>query len=193
MTALSGTPMLFGNLVDHLLASTVTFYMGNLGLQGLSKIAVVARRGVNEVLKWCYFDPSRADTKIGKLAAYIPTPITNFFKDDSGYNAKHTVKIDVPDLDTEGNQTYESDGTTVKMKKIDKEVYVRGPIELLVSGIGLSLIALIALELKETLWRPAHPLLNSVLSYISPFRAVLGQSWVADGVRHLVGAAKARI
>jgi hypothetical protein len=193
MTALAGTPWSVGYAVDTLLAASVTLYLGNLALQGLSKVAVVARRGVNEALKACYFDTSKADSLVGKAAAWVPEKVSNFFSDDSGYNATHMVQKDVPVLDKDGNKTYEADKKTVKTEKKEVPVYTHGHIALLVSGLGLSLFALIALEAKETLWRPAHPLLNGVLSYISPFRAVLGQSWVADGINRLVGAAKARI
>ncbi len=193
MTALAGTKWSVGYVVDGLLSASYTLFMGNLALQGLSKVAVVARRGVNECLKACYFDTSKTDSLAGKATAWIPEKVTNFFRDDSGYNARHDVERDVPVLDKDGKKVYEADKKTVKTKKEFVNEPVHGNITLLVSGLGLSLFALIALEVKETLWRPANPLLNGVLSYISPFRAVLGQSWVANGINHLVGAAKARI
>ncbi len=193
MTALAGTKWSVGYVVDGLLSASFTLYMGNLALQGLSKVAVVARRGVNEALKACYFDTSKSDTLASKATAWVPERVVTFFKDDSGFNDVHMVQKDVPVLDTHGKKTYEADRKTVKTEKKHVEEYVHGNVTLLVSGLGLSLFALIALEMKETLWRPANPLLNGVLSYISPFRAVLGQSWVADGINHMVGAAKARI
>jgi hypothetical protein len=193
MTALAGTKWSVGYVVDGLLSASFTLYMGNLALQGLSKVAVVARRGVNECLKACYFDTSRTDSLASKATAWVPPQVSNFFRDDSGYNAVHQVVRDVPILDKDGRKIYEADNKTVRTekKRVDEPVY--GNIALLVSGLGLSLFALIALETKEALWRPANPILNGVLSYISPLRAVLGKSWVANGINHLVGAAKARI
>ncbi len=192
MTALAGTKWSIGYVVDGLLSASYTLYMGNLALQGLSKVAVVARRGVDEALKKVYFDTSKADTLAGKSVAWVPEKVTNFFKDDSGYNKTHKVERDVPVLDAEGKKVYQADNKTVKTEKKRVEEYVKGNVTLLVSGLGLSLFALFALEAKETLWRPANPILNGVLTYISPLRAVLGQSWVANGINHLVGAAKAR-
>jgi hypothetical protein len=193
MTALAGTKWSIGYVVDGLLSASYTLYMGNLALQGLSKVAVVARRGVNEALKACYFDTSKSDTLAGKATAWVPERITNFFKDDSGYNEMHDVERDVPVLDKDGKKVLLADKKTFKTEKQEVKEPVHGHVALLVSGLGLSLFALIALEAKETLWRPANPILNGVLSYISPLRAVLGQSWVADGINHLVGAAKAKI
>ena len=119
----------------------------------------------------------------GKATAWIPAPVTNFFKDDSGYNEMHDVEREVPVM-KDGKQVMENKKPKTEKKEVSEPVH--GNVALLVSGLGLSLFALIALEVKETLWRPANPLLNGVLSYISPFRAVLGQSWVADGINNLV-------
>lgn len=171
MTALAGTNWSVGYVVDALLSAAFTLYVGNLGLQGLSKVSVVARRGVNELLKLCYFDTAKTDTFANKATAWVPEPVSNFFKDDSGYN----------------NIVTKNDGN----KNVEK--YKHSSISLLVSGLALSVFALIALEMKETLWRPANPILNHVLSYISPFRTVMGQSWVANGINKMVGAAKARL
>ncbi|HEX2580074.1 MAG TPA: hypothetical protein VHK67_06715, partial [Rhabdochlamydiaceae bacterium] len=84
MTALAGTKWSIGYIVDGLLSAAFTLYVGNLGLQGLSKIAIVARRGVNEVLKMCYFDTAKTDTFAHKATAWIPEKISDIFKDDSG-------------------------------------------------------------------------------------------------------------
>jgi hypothetical protein len=191
MTALAGTKFSVGYVVDTLIQASFTLYMGNLALQGLSKVAVVARRGVNEALKMCYFDTSKSDSLVGKAAAWVPEGISNFFKDDSGYNATKKVERDVPVLDGEGKPVMEKEVVKTEKKKVDE--YVHSNVTLLVKGLGLSLFALIALDLKETLWKPAHPILNGVLQYISPVQAVLGQSWVAQGVHHMVGAARASI
>lgn len=193
MTALAGTGFSVGTVVDTLIQASYTLYMGNLALQGLSKIAVVARRGVNEGLRLCYFDTSKSDSLVGKAAAWVPEKVSNFFKDDSGYNAKHDVKKTVPDLQKDGKPKMESDGKTPKTKEVDVQEYVRGNMELLASGLGLSLFALVALDVKETLWKPAHPILNGVLQYISPVQAVLGKSWVAQVITHMVGEARSRI
>jgi len=163
MTALAGTKWSIGYIVDGLLSAAFTLYVGNLGLQGLSKVAVVARRGVNEMLRVCYFDTSKTESFANKAVSWVPEKVSTFFQDDSGYNA------------------------------IDKGKYIHGSLHLLASGLALSLFALIALETKEAFWRPANPILNHVLSYISPFRAVMGQSWVANGINNMVGAAKARL
>jgi hypothetical protein len=191
MTALAGTKYSVGYVVDTLIQASFTLYMGNLALQGLSKIAVVARRGVNEALKMCYFDTSKSDSLVGKAAAFIPTKVSNFFKDDSGYNATHFVERDVPVLGKDGKP--EMLGEKQKTEKKDVEEYVNGNVTLAVSGLGLSLFALIMLDAKETLWKPAHPILNGVLQYISPVQAVLGQSWVAQGIHHMVGAARSTL
>jgi hypothetical protein len=191
MTALAGTQWSVGYVVDSLIQASFTLYMGNLALQGLSKIAVVARRGVNETLRMCYFDTSKSDSLVGRAAAWVPEPVSNFFKDDSGYNNMQMVTRDVPVLDNDGKQVM--DGEKVRTEKKDVQEYVHGNVALLISGLGLSLLALIALDMKETLWKPAHPILNGILSYISPMQAVLGESWVAQGIHHMVGAAKAHM
>jgi|GEM_PF-1641906 len=171
MTALAGTNWSIGYVVDALLSAAFTLCVGRLGLQGITKVSVVASRGVNELLKMCYFDTSKTDTLAHKLATWVPEPLSNIVKDDSGYNDTCVV--------------------TVNNTPVTK--YKHGTIFLLVSGLALSLFALIALEMKESLWRPANPILNHVLSYISPFRAVMGQSWVANGINSMVGAAKSRL
>ncbi|HEX4839174.1 MAG TPA: hypothetical protein VFU89_01890 [Rhabdochlamydiaceae bacterium] len=171
MTALAGTNWSIGYVVDALLSAAFSLSVGRLGLQGLSKVSVVASRGVNELLKLCYFDTSKTDTLANKVATWVPEPVSNFFKDDSGYN----------------------DVVTRQKGNGDVTEYKHSWVSLLVSGLGLSLFALIALEMKEALWRPANPILNHVLSYISPFRAVMGQSWAANGIHKMVGAAKNRL
>ncbi len=191
MTALSGSKFSVGSVVDTLIQASFTLYMGNLALQGLSKIAVVARRGVNEALRMCYFDTSNSDSLVGKASAWIPERVSNFFKDDSGYNAKHMVERDVPTFDQHGKPVVKNDKAVTEKKNVEE--YVNGNITLAVSGLGLSLFALIMLDAKETLWKPAHPILNGVLQYISPVQAVLGQSWVAQGIHHMVGAARSRV
>ena len=186
MTALAGTPYSIGNVIDGLFSASYTFYFGNMGLQGLSKIAAVGRRGVNEGLKMFGFDSSRSGSYASKAAAWVPERVSNFFKDDSQYNAKS--KKEVPVVDKDNKPVIGSDG-----KPEMRRPYKNDALPLLTSGVAMSLLALIALDVKETLWRPASPLLNSVLSYISPMQAVLGQSWVADGINHLVGQARSRI
>jgi hypothetical protein len=220
MTALAGSKYSVGYIVDGLLSATYTLSMGFMSLQGLSMISVVAKRGVNEALRLCYFDTSRPDTFAKTIASYSPRVLVDFFKDDSGYNAYTTTKqarnkdgvlqwrdeaktvpvmedIMKQEVNTKGELLW-TDGdkkSVAKMVPVTKEdkVWKHGSIALLVKGVGLAVFALIALEAKEALWRPAHPLLNGVLSYISPFQVVLGKSWVADGINSLVGAVRSRV
>jgi hypothetical protein len=191
MTALAGTKWSVGYIVDGLLSASFTLYMGNLALQGLSKVAVVARRGVNEALKACYIDTRQTGSLASRAAAFIPARISTFFQDDSGYNETHKVPGQVPELTPDGKVILDDGVLRTKAGMVDEPKF--GTITLLVSGLGLCLFALVALEAKEALWRPANPILNNVLSYISPFRVVLGQSWVAHGINELVGSARASL
>jgi hypothetical protein len=193
MTALAGSKYSIGYVVDALLSASFTMYMGRHALIGLNKVSCVASRGIDAALKFCYFDVNRADSYAKTVASWVPERISNFFKDDSGYNLTHMENKDVQAKDQDGKLVFEVDGKTAKMVNKKVEVYNNSTVTLLTSGIAMSLFALVALELKEALWRPAHPLLNGVLSYISPVRLVLGQSWVADGINSVVDAAKSRI
>ncbi len=185
MTALAGTNLSFGNAIDSLVSIGFSFYFGRMGLQGLSKISAVGNRAVSDALSWMGFDTSKANTRAATAAAWVPTNVSNFLKDDSGYNAK--FKKDTTLVDENGKPIKDSDNKEVK--KLAGE-YKNDAIPMLVSGVAKSIVALIVLDAKETLWKPAHPLLNGVLSYISPFRAVLGQSWVADGINYVVRAVR---
>jgi len=192
MAALAGTNWSLGGVVDTLVQAAFTLYMGKHALEGLNKISVVASRGVNDALKGIGFNTTEAESYVGRVAAYTPAIISNFFKDTSGLNDLTQVDGKIPELDSEKKPVKGSDGKT-KMIDGKVDVYKHSHYDLLRSGLAHSLFALIMLDVKETLWKPAHPILNSVLQYISPFRAVLGQSWVAQGIHHMVGAAKSRI
>jgi hypothetical protein len=185
MTALAGTNLSFGNAIDSLFSIGFSLYFGRMGLQGLSKISAVGNRAVSDALSWMGFDTSKANTRAAAVAAWVPARVSNFLKDDSGYNTK--FKKETTLVDEENKPIKDSNGKEVKKQAGD---YKNDAIPMLVSGLFKSIVALIVLDMKETLWRPAHPLLNGVLCYISPFRAVLGQSWVADGINYVVRAAR---
>jgi len=190
MTAL-GTNLSIGTAIDGLFSAAFTLTMGIYALQGLQKVGVVARRGVNEMLKMCYFDTEKTGSFANKVTAWVPEMVSDIFKDDSGYNRTRTIKKDVPVLGENGKPIVENGKTKTESKEVKE--YVKGWPSLLISGLALSVLSLIALEAKEALWRPANPILNYTLSYISPFRYVMGQSWVASGINKIVGAIKARL
>ena len=192
MTALSGGARnIVGSVIDNLFSASYTMTFGYFALQGLSQVAVVAKRGFNGGLKLFGFDTSKTGSFAKTATTLLPVTITTFFKDGGGYNKTYKTGKNVPVLDDKGEAVMENGQP--KMEQEKKTGYVYGTVALLVRGLALSIFGLFMLQLKESFWRPADPLLNRVLSYISPFQVELGKSWIADGFNHLAGAAKARL
>jgi hypothetical protein len=193
MTAIGGSNKhIVGTVIDFLFSAAVTVACGRSALIGLSKVSCVASRGINEALKQIGFDTEKAGSRAHSAATWLPRWVT-FFRDDSGYNDKVKVPKQVQAIDTTDNKLkFDTKGAPIMVTE-QVEEYKHSAVTLLVSGLGLTLIALVALELKEALWRPTNPIVNGVLTYISPFRLVLGQSWAATAINHLVGVVRARV
>jgi hypothetical protein len=193
MTAIGGSNKhIVGTAIDFLFSAAFTLACGRSALIGLSKVSCVASRGINEALKLIGFDTQRAGTYAHTAAAWLPTRLVTFFRDDSGYNDKVKVTRQVQETNPDGSLKTEANGSPTMVNK-QVEEYKHSTVTLLVSGLGLAVITLVALELKEALWRPTNPIVNGVLTYISPFRLVLGQSWASQAINHAVGVVKARV
>ncbi|HUD02302.1 MAG TPA: hypothetical protein VMR37_08225 [Rhabdochlamydiaceae bacterium] len=192
MTAIGGSnKQIVGTVIDFLFSAAVTVACARSALIGLSKVSCVASRGVNEALKQIGFNTEKAGSYAHTAAAWLPTRLVTFFRDDSGYNDKVTLTIQVQERNRDGSIKVVNGGPAMVTEQVEE--YKRSAVTLLVSGLGLTLIALVGLELKEALWRPTNPIVNGVLTYISPFRLVLGQSWASKAIYHVVGAVRARV
>lgn len=193
MAAIGNSKYSIGYVFDFLLSAAFTVYWGRNALTGLNKVSIVASRGIDAALKVCRFDTSSEDSYAHTLAAYVPESVSNFFRDNHNYNSLKTVQKDVPVLDKDKKLRYEADGKTTIKEKKNFHVYNHDSLSLLVSGVGLSLLALLALELKHALWRQNNPILNDVLDKISPFQMVLGKSWIANGINSGVGFVRSKL
>jgi hypothetical protein len=155
-----------------LASAAVTMTLAKKGIDGLAKMTEVSSRGIDAARKAIGFTPEKQNSWAYKyVMKFVPVPVKDFLSVERGYAAKHTVKRDV----------MEGDKKVVK----DVEEYVYGNLYLVASGAALSLLALIALDVKHIFWRPTHPIVNEVLSYVSPFRLIAGESWVANGINRI--------
>jgi hypothetical protein len=185
MTAIGNSKYSIGGAVDFLLSASATLYLVRKNITGLYKISVVASRGIDAALKVCRFDTSQKDTWAHYAASFVPAKVSAVFEDKNPYDELKTEKQNLPVIENDKVKK-NAKGEIVKEMQ-DVEVYKFSNRSLILSGVALAVVSLLALELKHALWRPAHPILNDALSYISPFQAILGKSWIANGINHAVG------
>jgi hypothetical protein len=180
MSLVSNSNWGVGQVIDGLFSAGVTLYLGRKALDGLFKISVVFSRAVNGGLKMASFDPSRSGTLANKIAAWVPESVAEFFSVENGYSEGMQKTIQVSEVKDNGE-------VVIKPKVIQVPSYSSG--YLLASGLALSLFALLALEVKHAFWRPQHPALNALLTRISPFRVIVGDTWISEGIKNLFGRA----
>ena len=155
-------------------AGSVAFTAGVsiAAVQGLSKVAVVAKRGIYETLRLLRLDTSvdgsYAHSAATTVSAYIPVSVSDFFKRDfftyqTAYNRYVEEKVQVQKKDATTGELQFSDLEKKKPTMEDKRIQVRdfGNIALAASGLAVTALALLVLESKFSSFNVLSTVLGS--------------------------------